>query len=162
MKELKSLGAMATELLTMQATLALAAHKGLAEVATAIQKTAKEEIGTYQSAVGPFPSWPQLAESTQADRVQQGYTPNDPGLRDGSMRDSIVKEVGQTEAVVASNDQNLVYFELGTEKQPPRPVLGPAVVHNHDEIQRIMGTAVVRGLLGGGAIPGNLGYDHDV
>ncbi|WDZ97986.1 hypothetical protein Herbaro_09455 [Herbaspirillum sp. WKF16] len=162
MKEFDSFGKMATHLLTLQAGMALSLHKGLDEVVTAIQKTAKEEVGHYQGAVGPFPAWAPLAASTQADRVRRGFTADDPGLRRGDMRDSIKKEVALLEGVVGSDDQNLVYFEIGTDKQPPRPVLGPAVEHNHEKIVKVLGAAAVRGILGGGAIPAHLEYDHDV
>lgn len=162
MREFGSLAAFASHLITLQASVALEAHRGLKEVAEAITKTAKGEIGSYQQAIGPFPAWAQLAESTVADRVAHGYTPDDPLLRDGKMRGSVSNEVVSLEAVVGSDSDIAVYQELGTDKIPPRPFLGPAVIHNHKVIRRILGAALARGVLGGGAIPASLGYDESI
>ncbi|WP_287496913.1 hypothetical protein [Pandoraea sp. CB10b_02] len=162
MKQFGSLAAFAAEIATLEAGVVFQLHQGLEAVATKIEHTAKKEIGEYQEAVGPFPAWEELAESTKADRVRQGYTENDPGLRSGQMRDSIEHQTQGLEAVIGSNDDRLVWFELGTTKQPPRPVLGPAVEHNHEAIRKIVGGAVVKGLLGGGSIPASLEYDHEV
>lgn len=162
MKEFGSLAAFASHLVTLQASVALEAHRGLKEVAEAITITAKGEIGAYQQAIGPFPAWAQLAESTMADRVAKGYTPDDPLLRDGKMRDSVSNEVASLEAVVGSDSDIAVYQELGTDKIPPRPFLGPAVIHSHEVIKRVLGAALARGVLGGGSIPASLAYDHDV
>lgn len=160
--EFSSLGHFAAHLLKLQVGVALEAHQGLEKAATAIEKTAKEEVGTYQRAIGPYGAWPELAESTKKQRVEQGYSENDPGLRSGAMRDSISHHTSMNEAVVGSDDQHLVWFELGTDKQEPRAVLGPAVEHNHHVIRKIMGRAFVRGLLGHGPIPPSLEYDHEI
>ena len=160
--EFSSLGKFAAHLLTIQASVALEAHHGLEKVASSIEKTAKEELGSYQQGIGPYGAWPELAEATKADRIRQGYSENDPGVRSGAMQESISHQTGWTEAVVGSDDQNLVWFELGTEKQPPRAVLGPAVEHNHRLIHQIMGRALVRGMLGRGAMPPSLEYDHEI
>lgn len=162
MKEFGSLAAFAAEMVAVRAGVVFHLHKGLEAVATKIEHTAKREIGEYQAAVGPFPAWDELADSTKVDRVRQGFTENDPGLRSGQMRDSIEHRTQGLEAVIGSNDDRLVWFELGTEKQPPRPVLGPAVEHNRAAIKKIVGGAVVKGLLGGGSIPANLEYDHEI
>jgi len=162
MKEFGSLAQFAAHLGTLEAGLVLEVRRGLTEVVKVVEKTAKAEIGDYQPDVGPFPAWAPLADSTKKDRVRKGFTEDDPGLRSGAMRASIVHEVAATEAVVASDDQNLVWFEMGTDKQPARPVLGPAVIHNEEAIQRILGRAAVRGLLAGAVIPAGLGYDKDV
>jgi HK97 gp10 family phage protein len=148
------------------AEIAVAEHivleHGLEKCAQRIEKTAKAEIGHYQDAVGPFQDWAELAESTKADRVKKGFTENDPGKRSGEMEESITHHVDGLEAYVGSNDQNLVYFEFGTSKQPPRPVLGPAVVRNKEHIKKIIGHAAVSGLFGGTKIHGSLGYDDEI
>lgn len=162
MREFRSLAAFASHLVELQASVALEAHKGLKEVANAVTETAKGEIGHYQQAIGPFPKWADLAEGTKIDRVQQGYPADDPLLRSGELRDSIENEVSRLEAVVGSKSDIAVYQELGTDKIPPRPFLGPAVIHNHALIKRIFGEALVRGLLGGGPIPGRVGYDQSI
>ncbi len=161
MKEFDSLASFASHLLAIEASEALALHHGLKEVAQAIEKTAKEEIGHYQPAVGPFPAWAELADSTKADRTRQGFSENDPLLRTGELRDSISNTVGGLEAVVGSNSDVMVWQELGTKTIPPRAVLGPAAIQNEDKIKEILGKAAARGLLGGTSMPAGLGYDFD-
>jgi hypothetical protein len=45
----------------------------------------------------------------------------------------------------------MVYQELGTDRIPPRPVLGPAAYKNKDKIERILGEAVVHAMEYGAA-----------
>ena len=155
MKEF-NLGSFASHLAVMELAARRQMEAGLKHVAKTIEQTAKEELGTYQPEVGPFGEWPSLADSTQVDRVRKGFTADDPGLRSGEMRESIEHTVIGLEAEIGSNDQNLVYFEMGTTKQPPRPVLGPAVVHNEHGIKEILGKAVVAGFLAEQYVPGVL------
>lgn len=162
MKEFGDIGAFVTHLAAVEVGLISHLHDGLEKAAQAVEKTAKEEIGQYQQAVGPFPAWAPLAEATVDDRVRRGFTPDDPGLRRGDMRDSIKHETAGLVAAIGSDDQNLVFFELGTPRQPPRPVLGPAVERNHDKIEHLIGNATVRGLMGGQALPPSLEYDHEI
>jgi phage gpG-like protein len=161
MKEFNSLAAFASHLLAVEAAEVLALHHGLKAVAKAIEATAKAEIGHYQPAVGPFQAWPELADSTKADRVRQGFSENDPLLRTGEMRDSISHEVSGLEAVIGSDSDVMVWQELGTKTIPPRPVLGPAALLNEEKIKEILGKAAARGLLGGASMPAGLGYEFD-
>lgn len=112
-----------------------------------VEAEAKREIGTYQE------GWAELADSTKADRVRLGYSENDPGLRSGEMRDSIGHVVGHNEGVVGSDDDKLVWFELGTDKQPPRSVLALAAMHKSKEVAHILG-AGVHAALAGSSVPG--------
>ena len=64
------------------------------------------------------------------------------------MRDSIEHTVLDGEAHVGSDDDHMVYFELGTTRQPPRSVLGGAVVEEMDRICEIVGEAAVAALVG--------------
>jgi HK97 gp10 family phage protein len=162
MKEFTSLGQFARHLATLEVAVALELRAGLDQVATAVKEKAKDEIGEYQKAIGPFPAWAPLAESTVADRVANGYSPDEPLLRTGEMRDSIDKSVSGMEATIGSTSQIAVYQELGTDKIPPRPFLGPAVLHNEKLIKRILGRAFVTGLLGRGNMPSSLGYESEI
>lgn len=114
------------------------------------RETRQGENRRIQDHVGPFIAWPELAESTKADRVRKGYSEDEPGLRSGEMRDSIgrVLSTDGLEAQVGSNDDHMVYFELGTSKQPPRSVLGGAMAEKLPEVKEILGTALVAGLVG--------------
>jgi HK97 gp10 family phage protein len=162
MKEFTSLGQFARHLATVEVAVALELRRGLDRVAVAVRDKAKDEIGTYQPGIGPFPAWAQLAESTVEDRVAKGYSPDEPLLRSGEMRDSIGKDVSGMEATIGSTSDKAVYQELGTDKIPPRPFLGPAVLHNEELIKRILGRAFVAGILGSGSIPRSLGYESEI
>lgn len=129
-------------------------HAAMERACRAVETEAKAEIGTYQGSAGPFAGWAELADSTKNDRVRQGYSENDPGLRSGEMRDSIKHEVGPHEGVVGSNDENLVYFELGTAKQPPRAVLGGAAYRKAETVAKILGAGAVQSLMGPGVFGG--------
>lgn len=129
-------------------------HKALDHIGKIVAEEAKHELGTYQEAVGQFGAWPSLAESTQAERTRLGFTPDDPGLRSGAMRDSIEHVVADREAVIGSADEHLEYFELGTRHQPPRSVLGMAVLHEEHQIRAIAGGAVVSAFIGHGDVFG--------
>ena len=131
-------------------------HHALEHAAKIVEAEAKREIGHYQNQAGPFTTWPELADRTQNERSKAGFSPNDPGLRSGQMRDSIEHKVGDLEAVVGSNDDHLVWFELGTNKQPPRSVLGMAAVHKGAEVAHVIGQGVVKSLVGPGVFNGRL------
>ncbi|HDR2587274.1 TPA: phage virion morphogenesis protein [Enterobacter ludwigii] len=122
-----------------------ALEAGLEVVARTIEEEAKEEIGVYQPAVGPFDAWAPLAESTKADRVRQGYSEDDPLLRSGELRDSISHRVMGLAAVVGSTDDKAVWQEYGTDRIPPRPFIGPAYVKSFHIITEMVGFAVTRG-----------------
>ena len=131
-------------------------HEALEKAAELVEREAKRELGNYQDSAGPFGAWPELADRTQDDRVHKGFTANDPGLRTGEMRESIGHEVGDKEAVIGSNDDHMVYFELGTENQPPRSVLGTALVRKAPDVARILGEGVVSALVGKGVFLGRM------
>lgn len=149
MKEFSSIGGMIAHLAVMDAELVLSLHHALKKCAVSIESTAKAEIGQYQSAVAPFAGWVELADSTKTDRVSKGFTQNNPLLRSGELRDSISHEIDALEAVVGSDSDIMVYQELGTERIPPRAVLGPAAIRNKNLIIRTLGHAAAEGLMYG-------------
>lgn len=109
-----------------------------------VETEAKRVIGTYDY------DWSELAESTRAERVRLGFSENEPGLRTGAMRDSIGTTIRADDlaADIGSNDDHLVYFELGTSKQPARPVLMGAAVHTEEKVADIVGRTMVAHLSG--------------
>jgi len=137
-----------THLTAVQALVSASSRSALEQAAKVVEREAKAEVGKYQAQAGPFVGWAELAQSTKDDRVRKGFSENEPGLRTGQMRDSIGHAVGRNEAVVGSNDDKMVWFELGTPKQPPRSVLGIAAVHKGPEVARILGAGVVKNLVG--------------
>lgn len=136
-------------------------HRGLDHAARIVEEEAKHEIGHYQEAAGPFAAWAELADSTKEDRAKKGFTENDPGLRTGQMRESIGRAVEVPEAVVGSNDDKLIWFELGTSKQPPRSVLGTAVIHKEHQVRAVLGGAVVSALIGRDVFQGKIPISGD-
>ena len=162
MREFASLAEFAVKLIELQATEVIALQAGLRAVARAVEKTAKAEIGTYQDAVGPFPAWAALAESTEESKAKKGYPADSPLFATGEMRDSIQHQVSGLEAEIGSNDDKMIYHEFGTATIPARPVLGPAAYRNKEKIEKLLGRAAVIGLLDGDAIHPSLGYDFEV
>lgn len=116
-----------------------------------VQEEAKRVLGTYDY------SWPQLAQATQEDRTRKGFTPNEPGLRTHEMRESIDTNVSREgsllnphfEGRIGSNEDRAVYFEIGTNTQPPRPFLMGAARHVEHEVVKILGDGAVKPLLEG-------------
>lgn len=127
----------------------LAEHRALKAAAILVEAEAKSEFGVYQGQIGPFDKWDELADATKIDRVTQGYSENDPLLRSGELRDSIGHALDGLNAVVGSTSDVMVYQELGDEKLPPRPVLGPALLRKEREVVTLLGhytaTAMLKG-----------------
>lgn len=156
MREFSSLKDFAVFLGTLTAAQITAEHAALERAAKLVEKRAKEKIGEYQQAAGPFAAWAELADATKADRARQGFPEDEPGLRTGEMRDSIEHQVSATEAQIGSDDDKLVWFELGTAKQPPRSVLGGAGVESAEEIVAIIGEELTISLTGAEVFQGRL------
>lgn len=152
MLEFASLGAFSNHV-TQTMTPAVNSHlgRGLAAAAELIQNTARAKLGHYQPSVQHFDAWKELADFTKQDRVAKGFTENDPLLRTGELRDSIENEVHGFEAVIGSASDVAVYQELGTDKIPPRPFLGPALVQSEHALRAIWHDVLLRGFLGSAA-----------
>lgn len=122
----------------------------MAQAAEIIEKEAKAELGTYQRTdTGMFPPWDELADNTKANRRRLGYPENEPGLVTRAMHDSITHAAERNEAAVGSDDDDMVWFELGTVHQPPRSTLGVAAVRKEKEVAHLIGRATVMHLFGG-------------
>ena len=126
----------AERLALLEADLRLTELAIVETAAQMIEERAKNAIGTYEF------GWPQLAESTQEERVREGYTANDPLKRTGHLKNSIghyVQHEGIYNVVgyVGTDDPNGKYHELGTGRIPPRPFLGPATMQSEHEIHEM-------------------------
>ena len=132
------------------------AHHALERAAIIVETEAKDSMGEYQVAAGPFAAWAELADATKADRVAQGFPENEPELRTGGLRDSIQHQVRISgaggEAHVGSDSQIMVYQELGTSRMPPRSILGGAAFRKADEVRDVVGGGVVAVIEGRRAI----------
>jgi hypothetical protein len=142
-----SLTSFASLLSNMAVALPAAQHTAMESACVVVEHEAKRVIGTYDY------RWRQLAPSTQADRVRQGFAPNDPLLRTGAMRASISHVSSPTEGRVGSNDDKAVWQELGTRTIPPRSFLAGALQHKAKEVVKILGLAVVGYIESGSARP---------
>ncbi len=116
------------------------------EAAKMLARSAKDSIGTYDF------GWPELTPSTQADRVRQGFSPDEPLLRTGALKDSISWNADGREAYVGTNNEHAAYSEFGTVHEPPRSYLGGAIQHEAGAIRAMAAritAAAIAGALGG-------------
>lgn len=132
--EFNSFGAMGLHLTKLAAVGDAVTHHIAKEGGKAVQTDAKGRIGSYQDGVGPFPAWANLAEATVDDRLRKGFTPDDPLLRTGGLRDSIKVTVDGNDATIGSASEIALYQEQGTDKIPPRPFLGPAGFNSKETV----------------------------
>ena len=158
-QEFDSFGSFALHLLVIEHELHARTRRALERALVVIEKDAKKQIGYYQGEVGEFPAWAPLADSTEAEKARLGAPPNAPLLRHGLMYASFGHTVeSDTEGVVGSTDPTMIYHEFGTSKMPPRPVLGPAAIKSRVKIQRLLGHALIEGILGGEVAAGGKAY----
>lgn len=113
-------------------------HHALERAAVIVEGEAKRVIGTYEY------GWPQLADSTQKDRVAKGFSANDPLLRSGGLRDSVEHTTTDDRAYVGSDSQIAEWQELGTSKIPARSFLMSAAIHKEAEVRELLGREVMK------------------
>ena len=134
----------AASFIAMSAEYEKGKHDALEAACVVIEEEAKRVIGTYDY------GWPPLAPSTIADRVSKGFTPDDPLLRTGAMRDSIEHKVEGNSGFVGSDDDKAVWQELGTSRGiPPRSFLGGAAAHKGQEAANAAGLKIYEHMTGG-------------
>ncbi|NOV25889.1 hypothetical protein E5S69_20515 [Cupriavidus necator] len=148
MKNFRSLGDFANHLTALAAESTAVTGHMTETGAEVIQKIAKSEIGHYQPAVGPFAKWEELTAETEFEKIRQGYPVDAPLLRTGEMRDSIERTVAGNEAAVGSNEDKMVWHELGTLRVPPRAVLGPAAIRAGEDLKARFSRTVAAWLAG--------------
>lgn len=146
-----SLGDFAASLIGIEAGYLLWEHEALEHAGKIVEEEAKRVIGTYDY------GWPQLAETTQAQREKLGYSPNEPLLREGDLRASISHYIDKPEhaCYVGSDSQIMVYQALGTSRIPPRdPIGGAARAKEHEVHEELRRSIYLRflGMLGIGAL----------
>jgi hypothetical protein len=92
------------------------------EVATVVAPVLAENVRTV---MGDSMKLQDLAESTQIERLSEGYTANDPLVRSGELRNSVLPEVvglfGAEFAAAGSENPIAAYQEFGTMTIPARP-----------------------------------------
>ena len=143
MRTFDSFSAFAAYLESLARTAPQAEHKAMDEASQDVLTAAKAMPGRYQT------GWPQLAAATKADRVRRGFSPNDPLLRTGELRDSYQRNVADhRHAEIGSNDKRAAWFEMGTSRMPPRPVLLTAGTEREKPVHDIIGRRIYRHLCG--------------
>ena len=92
------------------------------QVATVVAPVLAENVRT---AMGDNMVLADLAPATQAERLSEGWTANDPLVRSGGLRESVMPDVvglfGSEFAVAGSEDPISAYQEFGTATIPARP-----------------------------------------
>ncbi|MGB8843668.1 MAG: hypothetical protein WCC64_21665, partial [Aliidongia sp.] len=81
---------------------------------------------------------------TQRRREHLGYTPNDPLVMSGALRDTITHRVEDHGFAIGSPDPKIVFSEHGTRNEEPRPALGRGVFEARETIIAGMVRAVAR------------------
>jgi phage gpG-like protein len=124
--------------------------EALEALARIIAAECRRVIGTYEL------GWEQLAEATQEERARLGYPPNEPLLREGTLRDSIGHEIVEPGklAIVGSTSDIAVYQELGTSTIPARSFLAATAAQKGEAAAKIAGAIIAaaiadRRVLGG-------------
>ncbi len=153
MREFDSPGQFARFLATVKSRLPEAEKAGLKAAADILLHEIQNEAGHYQGAVNGLPAWEQLADATVAGRVHAGYTPNDPLLRSGDLRDSYEATVHGDHAEVGSADPIAGYLETGHDDEghgrlPPRPIVGGSLFRRIDDIVDAMVHPIIKALEG--------------
>ncbi len=118
-----------------------------------LEKEAKDKIGHLQQAAGPFKEWAPLAESTKLDKEKKGYVFNadyNPLYRQGDLKDSIhhVYSITRHEVILGSTSQIMIYQELGTNRIPPRSVIGATMFQAKNEMAFILGEMLTQWISG--------------
>ena len=149
-KSFNDLGTFAVHLAAREVALTKSLSVGMERALTVIENDAKDQIGHYQPGIGAFPAWADLAPSTEAEKARMGAPADAPLLRTGGLYASFGHDVvSPSEGVVGSTDPTMVFHEFGTARMPPRPVLGPAMLRSMPKVQKILGVALVEGIIGG-------------
>jgi len=149
-QEFHSVQAFALHLLAAEAIWRTQRKHALNAAADLIKKDARAQIGEYQEAIGNYPAWAELAESTEDEKARLGAPADAPLLRYGDLQKSFRSELeGDETVIVGSTDPVMEYHEFGTSKMPPRPVLGPALLKNDERIRQILGVAMLDAIVSG-------------
>lgn len=124
-----------------------------------VKQIAEAKFGIYQQAVGPYPAWQQLAESTLKKKTYYGAEGDEPLIGAApnkiwpvALKDTIEVTGSGLRATVGSADPLMAIHEFGvaTESRtiPPRPVLFPAAYEVSGNMRDSAFKAVQRGFGG--------------
>lgn len=124
-------------------------------IGDAVKAEVENEIGEYQSGVGPYPDTAQLADSTletkRTKNLGKSGDPDTPLWATGAFHDDIQYQpnMGDLSVEIGTNQKEAVFTELGTGMQPPRPVFGPSVLRAVPALLPQISAAAGLGIMGG-------------
>lgn len=149
--ELANLMELAVEMEVAAEIIEVQANKAsLRQAAREVLADAREQIGAYQPAVGSYPAWEPLAESTEEEKARLGAPADAPLERFGELKKSFKSDPPTEDSILFGSDDPVMEFhEFGTVKMPPRPALGPALLKRIDRVQQIFGANAVRAIVNG-------------
>jgi phage gpG-like protein len=158
-REFDSILGLAENLLHLEVGMHELVGKSLDTALVILEKDMVHQIGEYQGKVGPYPAWADLAESTEEEKARLGAPADAPLERFGDLMQSFQHERDGDEGIVGSTDKVMEYHEWGTDRMPPRPVVGPALERNRERIEALIGRATVE-LIAGGKLEAGAGADY--
>ena len=124
-------------------------------IGAAVKAEVENEIGEYQSGIGGFPATAPLAASTLERKSKHGLgkhgNPDSPLWATGKFHDSIGtrKSIPTLSVQIGSNEDHVIFHELGTSNEPPRPVFGPATLRVLPRLIPAISAAAAHGIAGG-------------
>jgi hypothetical protein len=107
---------------------------GLHEIGEAVEEHARLKIGSYQPGIGPYPAWAPLTDATLERKTNEGFgkggNPDTPLYASGEFEQDIGHTVDEhgLRVMVGTNKDYVIYSELGSAHEPPRPVLAPTAL----------------------------------
>jgi hypothetical protein len=145
MREFSTFEELARYLLRVARAVPRENERAAKDIGKHVVAAAKGKLGDYQlSFTTPdgfsFPQWAPLAEATNADRISQGYPPDEPLLREGDLRDSIsftVSGAWHADTITVGTPSTIGFWqEFGTPDAAhpiqPRPFIGSSMAESLD------------------------------
>lgn len=154
MPEFNSFGDLANHLERVAKVMPKEAAKTLKKIGKHVEQVAKDKIGHIQAASGEFNAWADLADATQQVHIQAivdgdaapDAAPNSALLLKGDLRDGIthsVEKKGREQTLTVGSESQVAFWqEMGTDKIPPRPFVGPAMSESEHMSRELLGQTV--------------------
>lgn len=127
----------------------------LNQIGEAVKADVKANIGTYQSAIGPFPATPPLAQATLQIKGRRGHgmggDPDTPLYATGEFYGDVNVRVDilNLSVEIGTNAEHIARHEVGDSNVPPRPIFGPATLRAVPKCLPALASAGFMGRLGG-------------
>lgn len=124
-------------------------------IGNSVKANIEENIGEYQSGIGPFPPTAQLSDVTVDIKLREGLgkdgNADSPLYATGEFHDSIKvhKDIPALSVEIGTDLKRIIYHELGTGRMPPRPTFGPAVLRVLPKLLPRISSAAALGIAGG-------------